>query len=176
MKLRPEKDVPDDHNERALAEEVRATVGRMTAKEESPLPERYWASLLVRTNERIDKATSPRALSISWAARVAIPGVVAVLSFIVALHYYAPVQPRDTMMNLASVVRALPDRDVDSLLVAGAGQDEGALQTIGVSDEMLQVSRDQIAEYFIDNGKETQLVELMDEKQANAFLNALANR
>ncbi|MGA9119791.1 MAG: hypothetical protein WB699_10540, partial [Bacteroidota bacterium] len=160
MKLRPEKIVPEERDERTLAEEIRTLAGETPGRENDVLPERYWANLLVRTNRRIDDATSPKALSISWAARVAIPGVVAVLSFVVALHYYAPVQPRDAM-SLASVVRSLPDRDVDSIFVAGAGREEGALQTVGLSDDMLQVSKEQIAEYFIDNGRETQLVELL---------------
>jgi len=75
---------------------------------------------------------------------------------------------------LNSVVQTLPDQTVDSLLVAGAGQGEGALPAMGIGDEILQVSREQVADYMIDNGRETQLIEAMDDQQADAFLNALS--
>ncbi len=174
MKLRQEKTIRDDLAERTLADEIRSLAGK-SSSEHDARPDVYWANLLVRTNRRIDEATSTKALSLSWAARVAIPGVVAVLSFVIALHYYAPVRT-DRGDSLASVVRTMPERTVDSLLVAGAGQGDGALPAVGVGDDIIQVSRDQIAEYFIDNGRETQLVESMDEQQANAFLTALSNR
>ena len=175
MKLRTEKYIPDDQAERSLVEEIKPFAGPSGRPREDEMPDHYWTNLLVRTNRRIDDATSPRALSISWAARVAIPGVVAVVSFVIALHYYAPVRP-EPAVTLASIVRAMPDQDVDSLYVIGAGQNEGALPTVGVSEDVLQVSRDQIAEYFIENGKESQLVEALDDQQASDFLKALSNR
>ena len=175
MKRRLEKTIPDDQAERSLVEEIRTLAGGSTRADQDARPATYWANLLVRTNQRIDDATSTKALSLSWAARVAIPGVVAVLSFVIALHYYAPVRP-DRADSLASVMRTMPEQTLDSLLVAGAGRGDGALPAVGVGADIIDVSRDQIAEYFIDNGRETQLVESMDDQQANAFLNALSNR
>jgi len=173
MKLRADKTIPDDLAERSLVEEIKTLASQSPDPGRTERPAAYWANLLVRTNQRIDDATSTRALSISWAARVAIPGVVAVLCFVFALHYYAPERP-ELAASLNSVVQTLPDQTVDSLLVAGAGQGEGALPAMGIGDEILQVSREQVADYMIDNGRETQLIEAMDDQQADAFLNALS--
>jgi hypothetical protein len=70
----------------------------------------------VKINGKIDDATSGKALSISWAARVAIPGVVAIVSFLVGLHYFAPDASRHAP-SVAEVVLALPPAAIDSLLV-----------------------------------------------------------
>ncbi len=172
MKLRPEKTIADDQAERLLVEEIRANASQSPRPDLDPPSDAYWANLLVRTNARIDEATSTKALSISWAARVAIPGVVAVLSFVIALHYYAPRTDRGD--TVAAVVRTMPEQTFDSLLVAGAGQGEGALPAVGIGDDIIQVPREQIAEYFIDNGREGQLVESMDDQQAKAFFTALS--
>ncbi len=175
MKLRAEKTIPDDQAEHVLVEAIKAIDAKTRGTAPNVRPDQYWANLLVRTNSRIDDATSPRAISISWAARVAIPGVVAVLSFVVALHYYAPVQP-ESADNLATVIRSLPEQAVDSLLVLGAGQSEGALPTIGLGDEVLRVPSDQITDYFIENGEASQIVETMNDGQVDTFYTALSNR
>lgn len=174
MKFRQDKPQLSESEEQALVHEIRDLALQKSPLEHPVVSLTYWQSLIVRTNQRIDHVISPMALSISWALRVAIPGVVAVLSFVIGLHYYAPVRPSaENGMN--SAVQALADRDVDSMVTSSALAD-GAIQAAAtVGNQVFDVSKDQIVDYLIENERETTLVESLDDQQANALLIALAN-
>lgn len=170
MKIRQEKPEFDGADEEAAAQALRGLdLGTGIPRKE--IPDQYWQNLLVRTNKGIDDVSSPKALSISWAARVAIPGVVAVVSFVVALHYYAPVQSNRTN-SLNTIVQSLPAQMVDSMITVSAVRgDEGDMAAVG--NALFDVSRDQAEDYFIQNGQETILVETLDDQQADKFFQAL---
>ena len=90
MKLRRDKTEVTGSLEHDAVEAVRALVREKHIAELSEPSSAYFANLLVKTNQRIDAVTSGKALSISWLARVAVPGVVAILFFFIGLHYYVP--------------------------------------------------------------------------------------
>jgi hypothetical protein len=170
MKFRSGKEQPSDGQIGELEQWLRAS----TKSADRPVQgDAYWGRLRVTTNERIDRAVSPRTLSLNWLARVAIPGAVAVFSFIVALHYYAPVHHQSDP-GPGALISAVDESDADSLLASAAAN--GEVKTAGlVGGEVFQVPNDQIAEYFVDNGKTAQLVEAMSDDQANALLDRLSH-
>ncbi|HEX9007121.1 MAG TPA: hypothetical protein VF889_07495 [Bacteroidota bacterium] len=189
MKFRQEKTSHTEAEEQELARQVRelareggtaplgGTLSERDARVEGPEgpSDAYWQNLIVRTNQTIDHVTSPLAISLSWALRVAIPGVVAVLSFVIGLHYYAPTH-RTTQDNLATAVLTLPDRVVDSVVTTAAVRDEAPAAAAVVGEQVFDVPHEEIAEYFIQTGNENTLVESLDDKQATALLSALAKQ
>ncbi len=187
MKFRQGKPTHTDAEEQELTRQIRElarestpsgdTPGEREARLEGPAgpPNAYWQNLLVRTNRKIDKVTSPLAISLSWALRVAIPGVVAVLSFVIGLHYYAPIR-HATPDNLETAVLALPERVVDSVVTSAAVRDEAPAAAAVVGEQVFDVPHEEIAEYFSESGTETTLVESLDDKQADALLAALAKQ
>jgi hypothetical protein len=172
MKFRQDQPDITESDERELVEAVRALERGL---EETPPPAisgAYWQNLIIRTNRRVDEATSGKAISISWAARVAIPGIVAIVSFLIALQYYVPVQThRDR--GVEAFVLALPARAVDSLMTDPSLSDE-TLVAIAANENLFDVPSEQIGEYFIDNGNAAQFVDLLPTEQADHMLNLLA--
>ena len=173
MKFRQGKPIQTDTTESEIVEGIRR-IDRETFPPRSGLPDAYWQNLLIRTNARIDEVSSPRAIGLSWLMRVAVPGVFAILSFVVALHYYVPMHAvRDN--GIAQALKALPETSIDSLMVEGAGNgDTGPVPEL--SSAAFRVSGEQIEDYFIENGKENQIVETMDDRQVHVFLDALTDR
>jgi len=128
----------------------------------------YWSRLLVGTNRRIDEATSGKAISIAWAARVAIPGVVAIISFLIGIYYYVP-EPGRHEPALSTVVSALPEDALDSLLTEHASFD--GLATSIVSDhEISDLSQEQIADYLIINGRTDTVLESLSDQQVDELI------
>jgi hypothetical protein len=134
----------------------------------------YWSNLIVRTNQGIDEATSGKAISISWAARVAIPGVVALIFFFIGLHYYVPQQPVQGS-TLTTVVSSLPAEVVDSLL-AQPQQFDSAISSSELRAGLVAVSHEQLSEYLISDGKVGSVLETMSDQQVNDFLVALGSK
>ncbi len=143
----------------------------MNTEEVRPGPDDvYWQNLLVRTNRRIDEVSSGKALSISWALRVAIPGVVAIISFLIGLHYYAPERPsRGT--SVEAVVLSLPAEAQDSLLATLPLSDR--LAALSSSGDYFDLSREQITDYMIDNGTTSMLLETLTDDQVEKLLVSL---
>jgi hypothetical protein len=169
MKLRYTRTDSAGNDERPLEDEVRRLAAG-EGKPEAP-PDVYWQNLLVRTNARIDDATSPRALSISWAARVAIPGVMAILSFLIGLHYYAPdVQNAGT--SVAAVVRSMPSAEVDSLL-SEPERTGTSFSAADFEEDVFHVPRVQIEEYIIDQARPLDVLGSMPDDQVTEVLAAL---
>ena len=160
MKLRRHTiDIPDA-DEREAEETVRRLATRSSAQEPEMPSETYFQNLLVRTNRRIDYVTSGRAISLSWLARVAVPGVVAIIFFLIGLHYYAPPSSRP---SLVEVMQALPASAVDSLLVEAHVSDPA----MAVPASVLDVSREQLAEYFLESENPLTVLELLPEQRVN---------
>ena len=125
-------------------------------------------------NARIDAATSGKALSISWAARVAIPGVVAIVSFLVGLHYIVPDAPRQREPSVAEVILSLPPAVIDSLLIDPSRADP-SLSVEDVAGDVFVFSRQQIAEYLIDNGNPGAAVDGVSEGEASTIMAVLSS-
>ncbi len=173
MKFRQEHQDITASDEQALVDAVRSLERELGAESAPPVSDAYWQNLIIRTNQKIDAATSGRALSISWAARVAIPGVIAIVSFLIALHYYVPVQLPEHS-DLEAIVLSMPSRAVDSLLVDSSLSEETLVSVAANNEDLFNVSSEQIGEYLIDNGNASMLVEAMPEKQADRMVDYLA--
>jgi hypothetical protein len=172
MKYRMEKNPLTGEAERELTSEIRQIAGLSEGGEGSRPPDAYWQNLVVRINGKIDNATSGKALSISWAARVAIPGVVAIVSFLVGLHYYVPDATRHEP-SVADVVLAFPPAMIDSLLIDPSRADP-SLSVEDVAADVFVFSRQQIAEYFIDNGNPGAALDGVSDRETNTILTVLA--
>lgn len=171
MRFRQEKHPAGDEAERALETEVRRMAPDAGESGAAQPSDQYWQNLAVRANARIDEATSGKALSILWAARVAIPGVVAIVSFLIGLHYYVPEPPRENV-SVAAIVLSLPPTAIDSLLLDPGRVDPSlSLQELGV--DLFNVSREQIADYLVVSGNATAAVEGLTERETSALLAAL---
>lgn len=173
MKLRHGTTPIDDRAEEELAHEVRREAANLGEVGQQPPPDAYWPNLIVRTNDRLDQATSGKALTISWAARVAIPGVVAILSFLVGLRYFAPQQESHTP-TLAKVVLSMPQPSIDTLL-SGLSEISAAVSVADLGLDPLNPEKEEIASYLIDSGSVTTLEESMSDQQVTAVLAALGS-
>ena len=170
MKFRDEYSEPSGQDER---DAVAALKQRLAQLHDAPvlLSQTYWANLLVRTNRRIDEASNAKAISISWAARVAIPGVVAILFFFIGLHYYVPEMPKGES-SVASLLNTLPQDAVDSILVYPE-QLGASLSSADLSSEIFQFSGEQITEYLAVSGNHELLIENLNDAEVSTLLAAL---
>jgi hypothetical protein len=168
MKFRQNIPLPDEGAERELEASVRQLAAGTTMGERSGPSEAYWQNLIVRTNARIDGASSGKALTLSWAARVAIPGVVAILSFLVGLRYYAPEQ-RGSGPSLKSVVLALPERAIDSLQTGRPLSDRLAdIDEAGI--DIFEVSKEDVRLYYVEEGQLSDAAASLDDQQVTEVL------
>jgi hypothetical protein len=171
MRLRFDKRQPTDDEEESLQRALQAEVANDPP---SPAPpSAYWQNLPIRVNAAIDDATSGKALSLSWAARVAIPGIVAVLSFLIGLNYYAPDQG-GTIKSFRDVAMAMPPSAVDSLYVAslttGDAEFAGGLET-----DLLRLPSDLAREYYVENGSASTLVEDLSDQEMREVLAVMSS-
>ena len=170
MKGRTEFQLPSEQDERQAVEDLKAQLVRLN--DISPgLPSVHWANLIVKTNQKIDDATSAKALSISWAARVAIPGVVAILFFFIGLHYYAPNLPTKEG-SVASLVSTLPSATVDSIITDPERFDVN-LSEEDIAADIFQFSSDQISEYLIAKGNMQTAVDDLNDSDVATLLGVL---
>jgi hypothetical protein len=169
MKLRPTTPRFDEAAERELQESVRKISDQHGSRGED-VPDAYWQNLIVRTNRQIDEVSSGKAITISWAARVAIPGVVAILSFLIGLYYYTP-ELMERTDALADVIVALPNGAADSLFQDYPLKTSAALEV--VEENMLDVSTDQMRDYFIEEGGMSSVLEALTDDQVSEVLTLL---
>ena len=170
MKHREESFPVWDFDEHRAASELKTQLEHLG---EQPLsvPSTFWPRHLVRTNRRIDDATSAKARSISWAARVAIPGVVAILFFFIGLHYYVPkVSKKES--SISSLINTLPDEAVDSILVE-PGRLGTSFSAREVSSEVFQFSTEQITDYLVATGSAQTALDNMSDTDIAELLSAL---
>jgi len=171
MKFRQEKIHIGDEAEHLLEAEVRALAG--PGEKDPKLPDTYWMNLPVRVNSRIDEATSGKAMSISWALRVALPGAVAIVSFLVGLHYYVPEVPQKTD-SVSDVVLSLPPAMLDSILDEPSRVDPGILVE-DLGPDVFTVSRTQIAEYLLTSGNIPAALDGLSNQETNELFAGLAS-
>ncbi|MEW6510066.1 MAG: hypothetical protein AB1428_03820 [Bacteroidota bacterium] len=169
MKFRQDKHTIGEDEERSLRDDVRRLAG--TERPPQDPPDAYWQNLLIRSNARIDAASSGRALSISWALRVALPGVIAIVSFLIGLHYYVPEVPKEDF-SVAAVVLSLPAATIDSLLVDPSPVDP-SLSVAELGVDLFDLSRDQIVDYLLTAGNASAAVEGLTEGERSELLAAL---
>jgi len=168
MKWRHETEPATEKAERELEDQIRATRGGIPP---SPVPGPYWQNLIVRTNRRIDDVASGKGITISWASRVAIPGVVALLSFLIGMHYYAP-ESAIGKESLVSLVLKLPDHAADSLLALQYAKADNA--GVPLTGSIMEVTDTQLVEYCIDRGPTTVLFDSLNESDTGEILALLA--
>jgi hypothetical protein len=169
MRLRPDRKKVTDEQEEALERSVRAMDGTGTVP---PPPAAFWSRQIVEINRRIDESTSGVALSLSWAARVAIPGVVAVLSFLIGLKYYAP--ERHATESLRQATSSLAVATVESLYVASVAASDTAVIN-DVNNSLLSFNNEQAQEFFVENARATTLVEDLSDQELHQVLAALSS-
>jgi hypothetical protein len=169
--IRYRREEQPENSEQQLVEEVKQHLVRL---EDDPaaVPQTYWANLLVRTNGRIDDVTSARALSISWAGRVAIPGVVAIIFFFIGLHYYVPEVP-SRVGSMDAFVNLLPETTVDSIL-AEPGRFNASLSGEDLATDIFQFSKEQITDYLVEAGNTEMAVDEMNDTDVAALISALS--
>jgi hypothetical protein len=172
MKLRKEKIDITDEAERDAVEAVRRLAAASQQTDVGSPPPEYFANMLVRANQRIDVVTSGKALSISWLARVAVPGVVAILFFFIGLHYYAPTAP--TRNTIASAVSSLPADAIDSLLTESVAS--GSLTAADINGDLFEVSDDQLADFYIVSGNPGDALEAFSDNQVDEVASILESR
>ncbi len=169
MKLRKEKFEITDDAERAAVQAVH-DIERSAGEHQPATPSAsYFASLMVRTNETIDRVTSGKALSISWLARVAVPGVVAILFFFIGLHYYVP---QKSSHSVAEAVKSLSNEEMDSLAVNAAAQ--GSVSEF--QRDPFEVSNDQLAEFYVSSASPAIVMESLSEQQQKEVAAILESR
>ncbi len=169
MRLRIERTKVTDADEEALERSVRALSG--DGNETAP-PQAFWSRQIVDVNRRIDESTSGVAISLSWAARVAIPGIVAILSFLIGLKYYAP--EHRAAESLRQATSALAPATVESLYVASIGTVDTAVVN-DVDASILAFNNDQAEEFYVENAGATALVEDLSDQELHQVLAALSS-
>jgi len=171
MRLRFDKRQPTDEEEESLSRSLRdISAGDPGLQAPHPV---YWQNLPIRLNRALDEATSGKALSLSWAARVAIPGVVAILSFLIGLRYYAP--DRDgSPQAFREVAMAMPPTAVDSLYVASLASTD-TMTARGVEKDIFQVPADYAREYYLENTGTVTLVDDLSEQELREVLAVLSS-
>ena len=162
--------IRDSTDEHRAAENLRSRLNE-TRREENDRDESYWSDLISRTDRRLDDAASGKAISISWAARVAIPGVVAIVFFFIGLHYYIPrVQPAANPLQemLLGLSREEQDYVGDVLGSEGSlGRDPGRYS------DLFTISGDEIEQYLVETGHVESTLETFSEQELRAFMDAV---
>ncbi len=169
MKLRKEKLEITDDLEREAVQTVRQLAREPGHVDQAEPSASYFSSLMVRTNETIDRVTSGKALSISWLARVAVPGVVAILFFFIGLHYYVP---EKSSHSVSDAVKSLSDEDVDSLAANAAAQ--GSVPDF--QPDLFEISNDQLAEFYLSSASPSVVLESLSEQQQKEVASILESR
>lgn len=164
MKLRKEKIDITGEAERKAVDALRTLVAESGGENAAAPSPTYFANMLVKTNERIDHVTSGKALSISWLARVAVPGVVAILFFFIGLHYYAPLKSSDKTV-IADAMSSLSADAIDSLLIESVSS--GSIAAANLNGDLFEVSDDQLSDYFVSSQNSHDVLEALSEKQVN---------
>ncbi|MBX2989684.1 MAG: hypothetical protein KF749_00800 [Bacteroidetes bacterium] len=173
MKLRRSKIEITDSAEHEAEAAVRRLASEATESGMSIPSSTHFANLIVRTNHRIDHVTSGAALSISWLARVAVPGVVAILFFFIGLHYYGP-GSNSRQSSMAEVVRALPAGVIDSLLYESSAA-SGSIAS-EIPGDVLGVSNVQLAEFYFASGMPASILETLPQQQVTEVAAILESR
>jgi hypothetical protein len=168
MRLRHDRKQVTDQDEEELERSVRELAG---AEGEPPQPPAFWSRQIVDINQKIDDSSSGVAISLSWAARVAIPGIVAVLAFLIGLKYYAP--ERTSAESLRQATAVLSPAAVESLYVASVMEPDTAVVK-EINRNLLAVNSEKAEEFYVENAMERTLVEDLSDQELREVLAALS--
>ncbi len=168
MKFRERQKIADQEEQRAT-DELRSTLERKGGYDPLVPAESYWSNMILRVNNELDSVTSGKALSLSWAARVAIPGVVAIISFYIGLHYYVPEQPRPETA-VYPILASLPQSEIDSLYVEESLGDVAG----SVHETVFNISGEDAAQYCISTGEPSLALEILSDAQVDKLLTTLS--
>jgi hypothetical protein len=163
-----EKPAPEEE-ERVLEEEIRQRQALLPSVHDDQLPDAYWHNLIIRTNRCVDEASGAKAISLSWAARVAIPGVIAILSFLIGLRYFVPEQHPE-QHSLTDAVMSLPAHVVDSM--AAATPDSVATDDVGA--HMLEIPGELAHAYALESAASSELIADLSDKEIGEVLATLS--
>lgn len=168
MILGKNKETIDEETAHSIEEELRK---HAVKEDEMVPPQPYWANSLVRINARVDEATSGKSLSLSWAVRVAIPGIVAIITFLIGLDYYIP-DPLPASPSMRSFFSTLSPATIDSLTAI----DDAAFLAASELPTARSFSEAQIADYFISAEASEELVETLSEEDLNSLFSLLQSK
>ena len=160
---------PVEFDEEAQVEALRQAAGSEVPV--STRPDAYWQNLIIRTNSRIDEATSPKALTISWALRVALPGVLSIASFMIGLRYFVPTEGGGSP-PLQAVVLAMPEGAVDTLL-SDPSRLYAGLSAADFDVDPFDLPNEDLADYLITSGTVATVTESLDDEQVTDVLTVL---
>jgi hypothetical protein len=167
---------PENHSDEEEQREREWLMSLLPQKETGVEPDpSYWQNLIVRTNRRIDDVSSAKAISISWVARVAIPGAVAILFFFIGLHYYAPERKPD-QVSVSEIVSGLPDASQDSLVTHLLERAVIANSGTAFYDGVLEPSEDEMQQYLVSGGSTGVLLQTLPEDQVSELLSLLQGK
>jgi hypothetical protein len=169
MRLRQRKIEPTGEEEQKLADELHTLALQEQGGYEPDAG--YWSDLIVRTNKRLDDATSGKAISISWAARVAIPGVIAIIFFFIGLHYYDPDQPPEGSPVL-EVMIGLQTEEQDSLALDLFVPEED-VQTL---QDVFIPPKSEVADYLVNVGNVDDILGTLSEDEVRQLLEHVRQR
>lgn len=169
MKLRKEKIELTDDGEREAVHAVQQLARETGYLEHGEPAAGYFSALMVRTNETIDRVTSGRALSISWLARVAVPGVVGILFFFIGLHYYVPERSSTT---ISEAVKSLSAEDIDSLAINALAENSAS----DLQPDVFEVSNEQLADFYVSSASPVVVLESLSEQQQKEVASILESR
>jgi hypothetical protein len=173
MKFRQSTPLPDEAAEGELTSSVRRLAAQRGGGDLERPPGAYWQNLLVRTNAGIDDASSGKAITLSWAARVAIPGVVAILSFLVGLRYFVPDHP-GIEPSLTSVVLTLPQGVLDSIQTERSAMDR-LVDIAEAGVDVFELSRDDVSRYYLEEGQLPDAAASLNDQQVTEVLALLTS-
>ena len=163
--------LPSKEEERNAEQSLKDLIDQEQEEYSEP-GEQYWQNLLVRTNEGIDEVSSGKAISMSWAARVAIPGAISILFFFIGLHYYVP-DNEPAQMSVKELVLSLSEGTQD--LIAGELLDELEDGPAGLDfypDPASSVG-DEAAEYLMTTGNTSLVLEMLTDSQVEELMGLL---
>jgi len=156
-------DIRRDQEEKQAEDRLKSLISPTESRQE-PASE-YWPDLISRTNRRVDAVSSGRSISISWAARVALPGAIAILFFFIGLHYYVP-EKGPSEISVTEIVSGMPAASQDSLVLYFLERSE-----IKVVDEtLLNPSEEDIENYLASGENPSSLLRTLPENEVNEIL------
>ncbi len=132
----------------------------------------YWQNLIARTNRRIDTVSSGKGISISWAARVALPGAIAILFFFIGLHYYVP-ERGPSQISVSEIVAGMPEASQDSLVTHLLERSQMTDSSTVVYENLLDPSEGDMEQYLVSVGSTSVLLQLLSEDQIDEILSIL---
>jgi hypothetical protein len=105
---------------------------------------------------------------------VAIPGVVAILSFLVGLQYLVPMHVQE-VSPLKAVVMSMGERAVDTLL-SDPSRTGASLSLADLGVDPFAVPKEELAEYLIASANVGTVTESLNDEQITDVLTILGTR